>query len=245
MRNESGSHSSRSFALILATMLLCFAVLAAHSLLGVSAAGIVSADAHLDLPPAGSVPTIAGTIVGVDQPNGLAVHAPSSTLFVTSRSAGAVKVYDAATLLPKAPDIVLGGHPFGIAVSGDRVYVADFDLDSISVINAISDTVVGTISLCCGTQPSLFAVDPDGRVFVSLNGSGQVAVLNNGALDRFIDLGANTGPFGLAIDPNPASHFLYVGLRNSQRVVQENLDTYSENPRFSLPGIEAIPFMMA
>ena len=114
----------------------------------------------------------------------------------------------------------------------------------MSVIDLSTNTVAGTIALPATTQPSLIAADPDGRVFVSLNGSGQVAVLRNGALESTLSFGANTGAFGLAVDPNPASHYLYVGLQNSQRIARVNLDTSSEDLRYYLPDAEAVPYGM-
>jgi YVTN family beta-propeller protein len=77
-------------------------------------------------------------------------------------------VIDAATNKVVGMPIPVGKSPFGVAVTpdGSKVYVANEDDNTVSVIDAATNTVVGTIPV--GTIPQGVAVTPDGsKVYVA------------------------------------------------------------------------------
>ncbi len=86
--------------------------------------------------------------------------------------------------------IAVGDHPTGLAMAPDgaRVYVANADDDTLSVIGTALGTVDATLTLhalpgeTLGSTPNAVAVSPDGqRVYVALAGDDAVAVLGTQA----------------------------------------------------------------
>src|SRR5262249_11100407 len=86
-------------------------------------------------------------------------------------------------------EITVGTHPNALALSpsGDQLYVANGDSDSISVVDTRSDAVTSTVDLApyrgapVGTQPNALAVSADARaLYVANAGDNDVAVVELG-----------------------------------------------------------------
>lgn len=93
-----------------------------------------------------------------------------------------------------------------LSVSGEYLYVANYDSDEISVINTGTDSVVASISVA--HQPSQICALPDGKsIYVSCY-SGSVSVINtdNNTVTDQISVGHT--PFGICSLPN--GDYVYV-----------------------------------
>ena len=116
--------------------------------------------------------------------------------------------------------IPVGRAPFGIAVNEltHEVYVANYDDNSISVIDGNTNSVVNTISLAPYGQPTYVGIYTDAnKIYVPLHASGKLAVIN-GSTKTLIKppLNVGSGAFGLAMDP--ANCRAYVSSRDAQWV---------------------------
>ena len=86
-------------------------------------------------------------------------------------------------------------------VDGSRVWVANQDNDSVSVIDAGSLTLLAEIPV--GSNPRTIALGPDGRLWVSNRGSDSLSVVDTGTLKvaRTIALPRGSQPFGVVLSP--------------------------------------------
>ena len=88
-------------------------------------------------------------------------------LYVANRHSGTVDVFN-TTDFEHITTIPLGSNPYGLAVSGNYLFAADFGEDaphgSLYVVNTLSNTVVGSTEL--GAHPVHVAVH-DGYVYVA------------------------------------------------------------------------------
>ena len=66
--------------------------------------------------------------------------------------------------------------PFGLAALGDRVYVTNFDDDTVSVIDTASHTVVETVAV--GDSPLGVALSGD-PIYIANTGDGTASVLTS------------------------------------------------------------------
>jgi YVTN family beta-propeller protein len=100
-------------------------------------------------------------------------------------SDGSVSVVDLKSG-KETKQIVVGLHPSAVIASpdGSRVFVANANSDSVSIIDTKSDTVIETIStrptekLIFGSSPNALAISPDGKTLYVSNGTNNaVAVI--------------------------------------------------------------------
>ena len=138
-------------------------------------------------------------------PLGVAVHPDGRRAYfafadTTSSGLDEVRVFDTVALAPTAPPIAVGARPTAVAVTPDgaKVYVSNYLGNSVSVIDAATNTV--TTSVAVGLAPAGIAVSPDGtQVYVVNQGLNSVDVINV-ALDSVIDsLSVGNGPESIAI----------------------------------------------
>ena len=124
-----------------------------------------------------TVATTSGTDIVVDPVTGVA-------------SSGTVSVVDLAQG-KEILSIAVGLHPCGLILSRDasRLFVANANSDTVSVIDTASDRVVETIpaapeaSLAFGSAPNALALSPDGQtLYVANGGNNAVGVVRLGAL---------------------------------------------------------------
>jgi len=105
-------------------------------------------------------------------------------VFVSSQRDGQVVVFDNP---PAFRTIKVGSEPNKMVLSrdGSRLYVANGDSDSVSVIDTAREVVVTTISLhrpgyvYDGANPNSLGLSPDGRtLYVTLGGENAIAVVD-------------------------------------------------------------------
>src|SRR5262249_31134555 len=118
--------------------------------------------------------TVVATIPVGFQPFGVAVHPSGARVYVTNSGLVGPLGHTVSVIHTAARTVVgevaVGLSPAGVAVNpaGTRVYVANFADDTISVIDAASNQVTGTVRLPAGTGPVGVALKPDGsRVYVT------------------------------------------------------------------------------
>jgi len=154
--------------------------------------------------------------------HGAAVDPKSGHGFATSKP---VVEWDAKNLsVIKTIDVQ--GNPDGIMFDpfNARVYILSHSAPNMTVIDAASGNVVGTIDL--GAAPEQAQSDGAGHIYVDLEDKGQVAVVDAKTMQvtqRF-DLGkADLTPAGLALDAK--NHILFAACRNPAEMVILNAET--------------------
>ena len=115
----------------------------------------------------------------------------------------------------------VGSAPSAIAVSGDRVYVANKNGNSIAVISTATNLVVQTKSLV--TAPNGLAVS-GGKLYVTQQSLNRVLVLNSSSLAQITTINVGASPTSVAITPDGA--LAYVTTSN-HRVSVINTQTNS------------------
>jgi DNA-binding beta-propeller fold protein YncE len=137
------------------------------------------------------------------------------------------------------------GHLAGSSVAVDptngQVLVADADDDSIAVSSADGRTLLKTVAV--GRGPEQIVVGPDGRAWVTLRRSGEVALLAPGSRTLAALASVGVEPFGLALAPGART--VYVTVSGSAEVVGLDADTLAERLRIPVDrdprGIALLP----
>jgi YVTN family beta-propeller protein len=123
-------------------------------------------------------------------PLAMAVAPGGAKLYVASQRDGVVYVLDTAR--PEAMRLVTrietGSHPVALCVDGKRgrLYVANADSDTVSVVDSASDRVTATVLLrptvvkdFAGASPTGLALAPDGKMlYATLGDMNAVAVID-------------------------------------------------------------------
>lgn len=129
-----------------------------------------------------------------------ATYTPTDTYNTASTSACGTAITVTAPKTP--PTVTVGASPVGVAVSPDgaHVYVANYSLGTVSVIDTATNTV-STISV--GGNPIELALSPDGtRLYVTKPNVNAVIVVDtaSGTLVKTIAVGSK--PYGVAVSPD-------------------------------------------
>jgi YVTN family beta-propeller protein len=96
-----------------------------------------------------------------------------------------------------------GSCPMGVNVSSDgrKVYVANLHADTLSVIDAATNTIDRTINV--GRQPMGVATSPSGQfVYVTTYLDSTVTVIDTADADRQTVIPVAVGPYGVAVSPD-------------------------------------------
>ncbi len=171
--------------------------------------------------------TAPAVVPGGDEPAGVAVDASSNAVYYTDFGNEAVGEFSGATCdaastagCPTTANTVSAGlEPVGVAVdhATNRLYVANFLGNSVTVLKADSGDPVTTVNLDRGSSPLVaplsIALAPNGEgvLVTALGSSGKdagVAVISTktNAVTRVI--GAITAPSAVASDPDTGSAFV-------------------------------------
>ena len=167
--------------------------------------------------------------VPVGQVSGVAVNFTNTRVYVANRHNPAPPVpfpVDSVSVIDTATNAVIanvpvGLNPFGVVVhpDGSRVYVANAGANSMSVIDAATNTVSATIA-SVGNGPNGVAVHPNGtRVYVTSGGSNTISVVDTAtnSVSSTIPVGPPLcGPVGVAV--NPAGTRVFVALSGASSV---------------------------
>src|SRR5580704_4069132 len=173
----------------------------------------------------------AGEIADI-RANGAAVDAKSGHGFASSKP---VAMWDTKTLkLIKTIDVQ--GNPDGILADpfNQRVYILSHQAPHVTVIDAKSGDVVGTLDL--GGAPEQAATDGKGHIYVDVSDKANVAVIDAKTMTvtAHYDLGdKGAGLAGLALDAR--NHVLFVACRAPAPGVMVMLNADNGNIITTLP----------
>jgi DNA-binding beta-propeller fold protein YncE len=140
-------------------------------------------------------------LTGLREPQGLAWHAASRTLYVANAGDGSVRLYQGLDFTP-AGTIALGDDADNVRVDArrDRIVVG-YGSGGLAVIDPVSQRKVADVAL--KGHPESFQFDEDGqRVFVNVPDVRQVAVVDvgQGRQVASLDLGGARSNFPMAVD---------------------------------------------
>lgn len=168
-------------------------------------------------------------VPGTAQANGVVYHTGSGEVFVANKTDGSVSAIDPSGA--GTPDIIpSNAEPFGLAVGGQYVYVANFGADRVSRIDVT--THLGQSLMSTFNKPALLC-GLGADVFVPTNGAGQIYRVPPGGSP--IGIGPNkTGYFAAAA--NPTSNRVFVTDRDAGDVLKINANTNSVEGTIHIPN---------
>ncbi len=221
----------------------------------------------------GYYPTIPSKIVAVEQcgiaeitlpavnpvhPKGVAVHEPLNKVYVAFQGPkiNGDKPYPFVAVIDGESDQVLGTipggasgigrSPWGVAVSGDNVYVGSFDDGWVSVIDANTDTVMSNLEPSGDFQPAAPAVNPvNGWVHFPDYRGGRIVVIDglNIIADPRVHIApASFSPFEMVVADDGKQGHNFVTMRDALRPQRFKLASLSglsgelNHPDIGLPN---------
>ena len=113
--------------------------------------------------------------------------------------------------------IPVGNGPWGIGVNPttNRVYVANQDANTVTVIDGATDTAIATVNV--GSGPACVGVNPaTNRIYVANYLSNNVSVIDGAANTVVKTIAVGSDPNGVAV--NPATNRIYVANYNTNNV---------------------------
>ncbi|MCC7354100.1 MAG: DVUA0089 family protein [Anaerolineae bacterium] len=132
--------------------------------------------------------TVAGAGTGA---NGIALS--GDYVYLAHRDSASVSVFRAADPNSRQLTLTVGILPFGLAALPDRVFVANFGGDSVTVIDSATNTILRTVPV--GAQPALAAAGGARGWITALSGGGVQVIDRDGRLVRTVTTGGQ--PFGI------------------------------------------------
>ncbi len=185
---------------------------------------IIMLDANKDFPVNAIILTknpklskIAFSSTGMLQPQGLALSYDQSKLFATfgDSNTGYLIILNSRTLEVENY-IKVGAMPLGVATpDGRRIYVANYNDNTVSLIDAKNNIEVGRFRT--GYKPSKILVHPSLRyVYVSNEGSNYISVIDVLASKILVNIQVKDSPTYMGIDPQ--GNKLYVSCKGSKTV---------------------------
>ncbi len=137
------------------------------------------------------------------RPRTVAFLPSAGVAFVPSESTGAVNVIDSKEFkILKIITLPAGSRPMSVRLSldGRSLYVSNGRGGDVSVIDAQSDAVVGSIKV--GTRPWGMALSPDGRYLFTANGpSDDISVVDLKTNQEIRRVKAGKSPWSVAVVP--------------------------------------------
>ena len=200
-----------------------------------------------------STNTVITTIPVGSSPRGVAVSPAGTRVYITNYVSNDVSVIDTASntvvaTIPMLPVLAISpppppSAPMGIAINpaGTRVYVANNISGHVTVIDAITNTVLG--SVISGSIPFGVAVHPSGNlVYVTNRGESSVSVIDTAASAVLKKIPVGMEPYGIAV--NPEGTRLYVANHGSvakDAVSVIDTATHTVITNVELPSLSAGP----
>ncbi len=111
---------------------------------------------------------------------------------------------DIETITGVVADISVGADPTGAVIDADGAfaYVANSLDGTVTVINAVTNTVVGA-PISVGLAPEQIALSPDGSLaYVSNTGSNSVSVIDTGSHMVIATVNVGASPTGITVNAN-------------------------------------------
>ncbi|MCV7298436.1 beta-propeller fold lactonase family protein [Mycobacterium barrassiae] len=122
--------------------------------------------------------------------------------------------------------IDVGDTPFGVAVSPDSntVYVTNTEDDTVSVIDAATNTIIATIAV--GDQPAGIAVSPDGStVYVANATGGTVSVIDSASNTVTATVNLGVTAYTMVVSADGSRVYVANALEDSVTVIDAATNT--------------------
>lgn len=166
-------------------------------------------------------------------PYGIAISPDNVRVYITNNGNNSVSYLKRIYTPPPPPGgpnityynlatIKVGAGPKGIAISpdGGKLYVANSDDGSVSVIDTKTNTITATINNV-GLNLEGIALNADGsRAYVAVSGSNYVAVINTATNTLMPSINVGAGP--VAIVANQDGSHIYVACRDAKKIAVIN-----------------------
>jgi YVTN family beta-propeller protein/VCBS repeat-containing protein len=174
------------------------------------------------LPAVLSAPT--GTAAVGANPMGVAVS--DTKIYVANQASNTVSVLDRTNPAATAVTIAVVASPIGIALGptgSNRAYVAG--TNGVSVINTVTNQVVGTVALA-GGQSYGIAVSPNGqRLYVTMSGTHQVAVINANTYTLASTVAVGTTPTAITLNDDGTRAYVANYSSNTVSILNTSITT--------------------
>jgi YVTN family beta-propeller protein len=162
------------------------------------------------------------TITGINSANGLAYDATNNIIWVTNTDVDTLTPIQAnadATDFTVKSAIAVGDGPWGVAYQPvyNKVYVANSEGNSLSVVDAAQLSVTATLTDTF-VQPFHLAANPrTGKVYVANHGDNWVSVVEDTTISRVIPIWDSYRAYGIAVDET--RDLVYVTTTLTNRIV--------------------------
>jgi len=167
---------------------------------------------------------LAGTITETPGVHGIALAPDLNKAFISVGRNASVKVIDFKALTLIADVKVTGGNPDAIMYDdfSKKVFVFNGSTSNATVIDAVSNTVVGTIAL--SGKPEFPVSDGKGKIYVNIEDKSVISVIDANTLkvDKSWPIAPGEEASGLAIDNE--THRLFAVCGNKLMVVVDAVD---------------------
>jgi DNA-binding beta-propeller fold protein YncE len=171
---------------------------------------------------------VAGRLQGLSEPQGVAYHQASETLYVANAGDGSVRLYQAyrdSDFLQPAGAIALGDDADNIRLDKwrDRIVVG-YGKGALAVVDPASRRKIADVAL--PGHPESFQFDEQGqRIFANVPNARQIAVVDVGQGRQIanLELGGARSNFPMAVDGQ--AHRLLVVTRSPARLIGFATDT--------------------
>jgi len=146
--------------------------------------------------------TLVGNISDLKGVHGIALAPELGRGFTTNGGDQTSTIVDLKTLQKIGTVKTVGKNPDSMAYDSvtKRVFIMDAASDDVTVIDAVSGTVAGSVTLA-GT-PEFVVADGKGKVFINITDKGQIAEIDGRALQvlHYWSLAPGYNPSGLSMD---------------------------------------------
>lgn len=181
---------------------------------------------------------------------GVAVHPSGIKTYVTNQGQNTVSVIDTATnkvihtvnLMAPSDPALRGEGPAGVAITPDGryIYVANTVSQNVTVIDALTNTIIKAVALPPGSNPvGVAVVKKSGgtqfEVFVANSGSNKVSVIDTATQAIKATAYTENGPYGVAVKPDGTKVYVTNSISNS--VTEIDTGTYQSRGIFP-PGAQ-------
>jgi DNA-binding beta-propeller fold protein YncE len=161
---------------------------------------------------------VARRLSGLSEPQGIAWHAPTGTLYVANAGDGSVRLYQGPDFMP-AGAIALGDDADNVRLDSrrDRIVVG-YGSGGLAIVDPASRKKIADIPL--KRHPESFQFDEQGqRIFANVPNAGEIAIVDvgQGKQTSGLPLGGARANFPMAIDVQ--NHRLLVATRSPARLL--------------------------
>ena len=174
------------------------------------------------IPAAGQSPDPATTLLS---PAAVAVNAATGVAYAVDPQHSAIQVYNPKTHAISSVSVVAAPVALVVNPETNRVYVANAEGASVSVLDGSSNTAIATIPV--GSNPYAIALDARlNRIFVARTFSDQVAAID-AASDKFLALKTGSAD-AIAVDAHRGLAYL-LGYEDSElKILRSGTDGHTE-----------------